>query len=313
MNRHGIIYTFAICLIGFFVVGTSSPITATLKRKTVITRWDPFATNGTLKRKLTVLDETGGNCDRGSPKIGDIGYRCGYSNYILNACWRDGPEGTAYVICVDPPWSNTAVRLRVPRLLMDPGFTYGRPTTIPWGIELLNGHKCDLVEGAHDSVVEGGRRYIVDYYCQYNVSLLRGIYKHTGIWTIGAVTYRNGRYGSYRIEKIKRVYFATTPPSMTRQNEMIQNAVKLALSSVRRSSGYRPTVRNDVTVAWVRATLPKMTWARVRIRALSGQHDVTRDIYLRCIRGKWQVEKSRKVCERTTSRQKAQLGARCSA
>src|SRR5690242_5301808 len=101
---------------------------------TQVVRWSPLDASGRLKPTLRVVQTVrDGRCvDIGYTYVGEIGYRCGFRNFLLDSCFRDGPEPTEYVVCVERPWSTTVIRLRSPYLLLYPGVTFGAAAGYPW-------------------------------------------------------------------------------------------------------------------------------------------------------------------------------------
>src|SRR2546423_6041290 len=116
--------------------------------RTEVVRWSPFDSTGKLRSTLRVKTVDGGCTDIGYTFVGGIGYRCGYRNFLLDACFRDGPNPTDYVICVDRPWDTKAIRLHSARLLLYPGVTFAAPAPYPWGIVLDDGNRCGVAQGA---------------------------------------------------------------------------------------------------------------------------------------------------------------------
>src|SRR5207253_5146111 len=117
----------------------------------------------------------GGSCvDIGYTLVGGIAYRCGAGNGLFDACWRDGPNPTEFVICIGNPWQRTVSRLRSPHLLLYPGVTFEAAAPFPWSIELTDGNRCTVFQGAHSVVRAHGKTFTVDYYCERDhVVLLR--------------------------------------------------------------------------------------------------------------------------------------------
>ena len=278
------------------------------ERRTQIVRWSPFTSDGKLRHSLEVKNVRNGGCEVGSPKIGDIGDRCGYGNYILNTCWRDGAGRTNYAVCVDPPWARSAIRLQVPHLLLRAGFTYGRASTYPWGIELYDGARCLQLEGAHDSALVNGKRYIVDFYCWNGRSLLRNL-RRGGVWNIGEVTYAKGRYRNYKNVLIRRVYLGSLPAPMARQNSLARQARVAASQIIRKRPAFHAIDKYPDYIHWVRLAIPDGKWARVKLENSDSQ---LWDILLHRVNGHWkEVPKSKQYCRKLAAGVQRQLGFRC--
>jgi len=103
-----------------------------------------------MKATLHVKKVDGGCSDIGYTLVGGIGYRCESGNGLYDACFRDGPNATDYVVCVGYPWQTTVTRLHSPGLLLYPGVTFTRAADYPWGIVLEDGNRCGVLQGAHD-------------------------------------------------------------------------------------------------------------------------------------------------------------------
>jgi hypothetical protein len=276
--------------------------------KTEILHWSPFASDGKLNASLSVKNVRSGGCEVGSPKIGAIGYRCGYGNYILNTCWRDGADRTDYAVCVDPPSAHSAIRLRVPQLLLRAGFTYGRASTYPWGIVLDDGSRCLLGVGAHDGAMVNGKRYTVDFSCSNNRYLLRDL-RRGKIWKIGEVVYANGHYRRYKDVSIRRVYVGVLPGPMARQNALARQARIAASQIIRTRPAFRAIDKYPDYIRWVRLAIPDGRWARVKLENSDSQ---LWDILLRRVNGRWkEVLEVKKYCKKLTAGVQRQLGYSC--
>ena len=223
-------------------------------------RWSPFASSGGLKPSLKVKTVNGGCGDIGYTYVGGIGYRCGFGNYLLDACFRDGPNPTEFVICVNHPWDTSVIRLHSPHLLLYPGVTFTAAATDPWGIVLDDGNRCGVVQGAHDVVRTRAKTYTVDYFCERgNLVLLREGIERGQVWQVNAARWsgKNG-YTFLGHVPVRRVYFGTLPPEMERQNVLANKAYNAAVRVIHRS-----TPKAHLDLAWVRLALPQADWAYV--------------------------------------------------
>jgi hypothetical protein len=236
-------------------------------KKTEIVYWSPLDSTGAVKRSLSVRFMRGGQCsDIGYTYVGGIAYRCTSRNYLLNACWREGPTPTEFVICAVTPWDKQVERLRSRHLLLYPGVTWEPASTSPWAIELANGTRCSIFQGAHDAMVYDGRRYWIDYSCTHNVVLMHEGLRRGRIWQAIAARVENPtgrwRYKFLGYRTIRRVYFGKLPPPLARQNRFAGEAVRAARSIV---LGQTPKAHLDLT--WVRMALPQADWAYVIFRS----------------------------------------------
>src|SRR5947209_1847820 len=108
-------------------IGASTP-------PTEVIRWSPFTSAGALKPTLKVESVKLGRCtDIGYTLVGGVAYRCGAGNGLYDACWRDGPSPTEFVICLGSPWDTEVTRLRSRRLLLYPGVTFDPPAPLRSG------------------------------------------------------------------------------------------------------------------------------------------------------------------------------------
>ena len=247
-------------------------------------RWSPFNPSGAVKATLNVKTVEGGCGDIGYTFVGGIGYRCGFRNYLLDSCFRDGPDPTDYVLCVNYPWDRNAIRLRAPHLLLYPGVTFTAAASFPWGIVLDDGNRCGVLQGAHDSLTAHGKRFIVDYACaRGNVVVLREGMERGRTWFVNAAQWnRKTGYTFLGHVPARRVYFGALPPPMERQNRVANKAYNAAVRVIHRR---QPKAHLDIP--WVRLALPQANWAYV----IFTPADASGRGYfalLRLVKGRWQ-------------------------
>jgi hypothetical protein len=264
----------ALALYNLLLIAVATGVTAlasadTASARTEIVRWSPFDAGGHVKRTLSVRVAGAGRCSDTYTTAGDIAYRCSRANTLYFPCWRDGPNPTAYVLCTGDPWSKSVSRLRSPGLLLYPGVTYLKDAYAPWAVELTGGERCRLFQGAHSAIHQGGRTYVVDYYCGRagRLVLLRTL-RRGRVWRIGAARYVNQRVG-YRLlgeRTIRRAFFGGLPPAMERQRKLAASAVATARLVI-----HRKTPRAHLDLAWVRLTLPDPRWAYVIFSSTDGK------------------------------------------
>ena len=141
-------------------------------------------------------------CESGSEAIGE-GYRCSAGNYLYDPCW---PVKAAKptVLCLNDPWLHTVEELRLNSAL--PAIPREDGGSIePWGVQLANGNRCELAQGAHN-VFDGT---VLDYYCTSGLALLRGL-NHTGAtWTARSVVDRHGKMADGPTEKIAIAWYGS--------------------------------------------------------------------------------------------------------
>jgi len=146
----------------------------------------------------TVADAS---CEAGSEAIGRA-YRCFAGNFVYDPCWAER-AGTPTVLCLPFPWSVADIRLEVGAPLSaipaEPG------TSEPWGVELADGQRCVLLQGAHS--LFAGR--VIDYYCNAQLSLLRGLNQTGPVWRAAGVTGAAGNQALGPSEQIRIVWFGS--------------------------------------------------------------------------------------------------------
>jgi hypothetical protein len=245
----------ALSLLAVAYGSASAPVT-----KTEIVYWSPLDATGTVKKILRMEFVRGGRCDIGYTYVGEIAYRCDAGEYLYNACWREGPNPTEFVICTGTPWQKMVTRLRSKHLLLYPGVTYEPAATYPWAIELTDGNRCVVLQGAHSSVPDRGRSYTIDYLCRPGpLVLMREGIRRGRVWQAVAGRYDHSkkRYVIVGNRAVRRVYFGKLPPPLTRQHKLAGEAVRAAMRAV------WGRVSDEARVAAVRLALPEADWAYV--------------------------------------------------
>jgi hypothetical protein len=149
-----------------------------------------------FRTTMTIADA---NCEAGSESIGQA-YRCFAGNFVYDPCWAER-AATPTVLCVPVPWSATDIRLQVVAPLS--AIPAGPGTSEPWGVELADGQRCELEQGAH-SLFDGR---VIDYYCSSRLSLLRGLITSTAVWRAASVTVTSGKQALGPSEQIKIAWY----------------------------------------------------------------------------------------------------------
>ncbi len=141
------------------------------------------------------------SCEAGSEAIGRA-YRCFAGNYLYDPCWAVRAS-TPTVLCLGYPWSVTVIRLAVGAPLSaipaEPGIGE------PWGLELADGQRCLLLQGAHS--LFAGR--VIDYYCNARLLLLRGLTRTAPVWRAASVTGVAGKQALGPSEQIRIAWFGS--------------------------------------------------------------------------------------------------------
>jgi hypothetical protein len=241
----------------------------TTARPTATATWNPFDAAGALKLSLKIKPLGRGSCIHGpsSEVIGDFGYRCVARHLLADPCWRGGPRPTNLVVCSYSPWDGKAATIRVPHFMLASGVTFAAPADRerdpPWGLELEDGNRCLLAQGAHDSVpTANGHRLVIDYHCgRGGIYLLRNL-RRGRIWRIGALSWTGHRYELLGDVLVRRAILPSLPPPMERQNELARAAA--TASGLPRSELLR-----------VRLSFPALDWANVEALAPPSSKAIT--------------------------------------
>jgi hypothetical protein len=292
----------ALLALALVISGASAPT-----RATEVIRWSPFTSAGAVKPGLAVEFVKHGRCtDIGYTLVGGVAYRCGAGNGLYDACWRDGPKPTEFVICLGSPWDTKVTRMRSPHLLLYPGVTFDPPASYPWSIELTDGTRCTVEQGAHAALTASGRRWIVDYGCtQRNLVLLREGLRRGRVWYVNAARLISLRRGFLFLGEraIRRVYFGTLPPPMLRQHRLAHEAV-VAAKRILRPATHGARLSDELAV--VRLALPRADWARVIFGSVSS--DRSWSVVLHRVSGRWREASAFKpYCTKLPARVRSQL------
>lgn len=181
--------------------GSGSP-SAGASQQTEVVRVRPVSSGGIAAAGYrTTSTAADASCEPGSEAIGQA-YRCFAGNTVYDPCWAE-KAATATVLCLADPWSDAVARLTVSSGLAPIPNEGGIGE--PWGLQLVTGQRCLLVQGAHQ--VFRGR--VVDYYCGPTLSLLRGLTKSSRPWTAHSVLTKSGQLTSGSDLKIAIAWFGT--------------------------------------------------------------------------------------------------------
>jgi hypothetical protein len=256
---------------------------------TVVTTWHPFDATGAVKPSLKLDYRGRGGCSPVSEAIGYFGYRCAVKNFIDDPCWRDGPRATDLVVCPTSPWDRKVSVIRVPHFMFVAGVTFAPPLDRrrdpPWAIELVDGNRCVIAQGAHGTVTERhGNRITVDYYCERGTVVLLRNLRRGHVWRIGTAKLAGGHYRLMRPATVRRAIFPSLPPPMQRQNDIARAAAK--------ASGLRVS-----DLLRVRLTFPSLDWAWVETLAPETSKAVEVSAVVHRSHGTWtRVRVTRPVC-----------------
>jgi hypothetical protein len=179
-------------------VGPSTPKTAQVSISPVTSTGDPA--NG--YRVTTHAAKA--SCSAGSEAIGQA-YRCFAGNTVYDPCWAEKAAAPT-VLCLAEPWLRTDAELRVTAPLTPiPSAEGGAGIGEPWGVQLANGQRCVLEQGAH-SLFDGK---VIDYFCSDTLFLLRGLDMAPQIWTARSVLDKSGTLTSGPTEKIDVAWYGS--------------------------------------------------------------------------------------------------------
>jgi hypothetical protein len=184
----------------------------------IIARVTPFTNDGHIRTGLRIAREAHGTCESGSDSLPNNVYRCFFGNVIVDPCWRDWRSSAPAVVCLEQPWADTVIRLR---LAAPPPRSSGHSDlrAEPWGITLGSGERCLAFQGAHDTLTGREAAPVIDYYCGKSLALVRGVNRSRATWTIrvARITHKLSRpYALIGWVPIKTAWFGGNNPLSSR-------------------------------------------------------------------------------------------------
>jgi hypothetical protein len=260
---------------------------------TQVVRWSPFTKDGNVKRRLHVSTHEGG-CDVGSTSRhgGGAAYHCtgdlGGQPYLIDPCWRDGPGRARAVICVTAPWSRTAYRLRVSRLMIDSGVSFREPYR-PWALTLTDGNRCVSMTGAVGAIDTPKGRVATGYACAHDVYLGRNLRRTTGRWRVSAARVMPKEAYLGELEVAQAFFIGLPRGDVARQHRIAAEAARAGERFIRATQNRVFGKRlYDVSVNRVRLALPDANWAQLRAYVLWGGAGIrTASVVLHRVDGQW--------------------------
>jgi hypothetical protein len=176
----------------------SSSATLSATRKVYVSPVESDGTPANGFRITRIVNH--GACATGSETIGQA-YRCTAENGgIYDPCWvANAPTPT--VLCLSEPWSNKVTEVLLDGRIGPADKVNG--VVPPWGMQLSSGQQCHLLDGSHD-IFEG---HPIDYYCDGDVWVLRGLARQVGEWHAETVKWRNNHYVKGRPAEIAIAWF----------------------------------------------------------------------------------------------------------
>ncbi len=159
---------------------------------------------------VRILLDVRGHCEPGSDSVPGPTYRCFEANSILDPCWADRAHAGS-VLCMEEPWSATAVQLNTGRRLPASNYPVPKSLGYPWGVKLANGEECIADQGAHDMFQ--GR--FVDYSCghAFHLVLLRGIHQSQEPWSFDSAIWMGDSYVAGPRQAVKVAWYGGPPPT----------------------------------------------------------------------------------------------------
>jgi hypothetical protein len=150
--------------------------------RTEIKLLTPYGAAG-LSMGMAVTAQVSGSCFAGSaasPSRPDA-WRCHAGNAIQDPCFQNRMGDPKVLACARDPWSANVVLLTLtsalptePRKEMD--------STLPWALELANGHRCTMFTGATAPIA--GMR--INYGCADGFIVVGDIDKTQPVWRVFA-------------------------------------------------------------------------------------------------------------------------------
>ena len=158
------------------------------------------------------------DCTSGSETaVGDV-YRC-YDPKLgaQDPCWLDPADTSRHpAVCPTAPWSRRLIREHVEDRLAHLKRRKIDRRREPWGLQLGNGKRAVIFEGAHDTyrgrAVDYAIGYLKDGRYHYWGGVLRGLHRRTEPWSADVVRYhrKGNHYTSVGRITIVRVWYADT-------------------------------------------------------------------------------------------------------
>jgi hypothetical protein len=148
-------------------------------RETEVRVVAPYTYGDKLSPELRVKRRASGECFGSSAAaLRPDAFRCSVESEIIDPCFSGGPLGQ--VACPDAPWSRQVTLITLNQALRDPFDTDLDPAAKPWGLELEDGRRCELLLGA-TSTIAGER---VNYACGNDLYLVGEPNRSTRVWRI---------------------------------------------------------------------------------------------------------------------------------
>jgi hypothetical protein len=148
-----VVRALAACSVLVIALGTvtANPASARTAR-TVVHKFAPWESNGTLDPAVTISAHRTGHCWTGSIAVDNSrAWRCVSGNAIYDPCFAPVDQAHATEVVCDPlPWSGaTLLRLSTALPLKSADrFPVSSPSEKVWAFELSNGARCSNATGA---------------------------------------------------------------------------------------------------------------------------------------------------------------------
>jgi hypothetical protein len=145
---------------------------------TVLKLYRPF---GDGSHALKITKQLQGRCDMQSHLIlREDAWRCQAQGTTFDPCFTKVGTKQTSVLCPSSPWSTENVQINLASPLNNEEHqVLDMSRTFPWGIELINGDRCQAVEATehYDSMP-------IRYHCTSNNSLLGTIQRCNPVWSM---------------------------------------------------------------------------------------------------------------------------------
>ncbi len=126
----------------------------------------------------------------GSESIAGAVYRCFAGNFIEDPCWRDPRAADRKdVVCLLEPWQHSLTEIRLSAPLAPARESLALSRSDPWGIELADGRRCLLLQGAHDTLGPPATGRVLSWSCNQKTAVLEGLHQSEQPWTADTAIY----------------------------------------------------------------------------------------------------------------------------
>ena len=122
-----------------------SPATSMATEPTNVVTYEPFQGNA-LHAGFKVSSKVQGYCWDSEASLRPDAWRCMAGNSLWDPCFSSAIQGSPAVACPGSPFSKTVILMHLTKPL--PKRTAVRSDLMPWGLQLADGARCQIVTGA---------------------------------------------------------------------------------------------------------------------------------------------------------------------